>query len=159
MKHRQRKVKLDRATDQRIAIIRSLVTALLWHGKVVTTETRAKLAQPVAEQLITIAKSGTLAARQRAERELMPVGLKYEGQSEGKPLIIEGGRGQGTRRTAVKRLFDDVAPQYKDRAGGYTRIVRLGAKPPRMGSHRGGLAVRRGDGAVLVKLELVDFEA
>ena len=158
MRHRRKRNLIGRPADQRKAILSHLVSALLWHGKIVTTEARAKAARPVAEKLITLAKTDTLAARRQARRFLLKVGLRYTGQQQGKPLIVEGGRGRGSESTAVKRLFEDVAPRYRDWPGGYTRIIRLGARPPRADSARAGRAVRRGDGAVLVKLELVDFE-
>jgi len=136
LRHRLSTRRLGLPTDQRIALLRGLVTSLLWHGHVVTTETRAKEARPLAERLITLARSDSLHHRRLAARFLLPVGLKYSDQ-------LPGGRGLGTRETAVKHLFDHVGPQYQDRPGGYARIIRLGR--------------RRGDATQMARLELVDF--
>jgi len=160
MAHRISRRQLGRAPDQRLALLRSLVSSLLWHGKVVTTEARAKEAKPLAEKLISLARTDTVANRRTARRLLYPVGLKYSGQRpDGSTLTVERpSRGKpGSVETALSRLFNDIAPQYQDRPGGYLRLIRLGAIPPRQDSSRAGRAVRRGDGATMVKLELVDY--
>jgi large subunit ribosomal protein L17 len=138
VRHRISTRRLGLPTDQRIALLRSLVTSLLWRGYVVTTQARAKEARPLAERLITLAKTDSLHHRRLAARFLLPVGLKYSDQ-------LPGGRGLGTRQTAVKNLFEHVGPQYQDRPGGYARLLRLGR--------------RRGDAAQMARLELVDFRA
>lgn len=108
--------KLGLPTDQRKAMLRNLVTSLLKHGKIETTETRAKETKSIAEKMITLGKRGDLHARRQV--------LAYV-QEE----------------LVVKNLFDNVAPKYADRNGGYTRIIKKGP--------------RRGDGAEVVILELV----
>ncbi|HHY77844.1 MAG TPA: 50S ribosomal protein L17 [Clostridiales bacterium] len=108
--------KLGRTSSHRKAMLRNLVTALLEHNKIMTTVTRAKEAQSMAEKMITLGKRGDLHARRQA--------LAYI-----------------TKEDVVKKLFDEIAPKYMDRNGGYTRIVRV--------------APRRGDGAEIVLLELV----
>jgi large subunit ribosomal protein L17 len=108
--------KLGLPTDQRKAMLRNLVTSLLKHGKIETTETRAKETRSIAEKMITLGKRGDLHARRQV--------LAYV-QEE----------------LVVKNLFDNVAPKYADRNGGYTRIIKKGP--------------RRGDGAEVVILELV----
>ncbi|NLM44301.1 MAG: 50S ribosomal protein L17 [Clostridiales bacterium] len=108
--------KLGRTSSQRKALLRNLVTALLEHNKIMTTVTRAKEAQSVAEKMITLGKRGDLHARRQA--------LAYI-----------------TKEDVVKKLFDEIAPRYKEKNGGYTRIVKV--------------APRRGDGAEIVLLELV----
>ena len=108
--------KLGRPTDQRRAMLRSLVTSFLKYGKIETTETRAKETRSIAEKMITLGKRGDLHARRQV--------LAYV-QEE----------------LVVKNLFDNVAPKYADRNGGYTRIIKKGP--------------RRGDGAEIVILELV----
>jgi large subunit ribosomal protein L17 len=136
------------------------MNSLLWHGKVVTTEARAKEAKPMAERLITLARSDTVANRRQARRMLYPVKAAYSVErSDGKTVNIErAARSKpGSVETAISRLFKEVGPQYQDRTGGYVRMVRLGAIPPRQDSPRAGRAARRGDGAVMVKLELVDY--
>ncbi|ABR32371.1 MULTISPECIES: 50S ribosomal protein L17 [Clostridium] len=108
--------KLGLPTDQRRAMLRNLVTSLLKHGKIETTETRAKETRSIAEKMITLGKRGDLHARRQV--------LSYV-QEE----------------LVVKNLFDNVAPKYTERNGGYTRIIKKGP--------------RRGDGAEIVILELV----
>ncbi|MEG0133674.1 50S ribosomal protein L17 [Clostridium sp.] len=108
--------KLGRATDQRRAMLRSLVTSFLKHGKMETTDTRAKETRKIAEKMITLAKRGDLHARRQV--------LAYV-QEE----------------AVVQNLFDNIAPTYAERNGGYTRMYKKGP--------------RRGDGAEVVILELV----
>ena len=108
--------KLGRPTDQRRAMLRNLVTSLLKEGKITTTDTRAKETKRMAEKMITLAKRGDLHARRQV--------LAY---------VFD--------ETVVKNLFDEIAPRYAERNGGYTRALKLGP--------------RRGDSAELVILELV----
>lgn len=108
--------KLGRPTDQRKAMLRNLVTSLLKEGKIQTTDTRAKEVKRMAEKMITLGKRGDLHARRQV------LAYVYD-------------------ETVVKNLFDEIAPKYADRNGGYTRALKLGP--------------RRGDAAELVILELV----
>ncbi len=108
--------KLGRTSDHRMAMLRGLVTYLLENGRIETTVTRAKEVRSLAEKMITIAKEPSLAAKRRV--------LAFV-----------------TKEDVVKKLFDEIAPEYKSRNGGYTRIVRIGA--------------RRGDAAEMCILELV----
>ncbi len=116
MRHRVAGRKLSRDTGHRLAMYRNLVTDLLRYGKIVTTEAKAKEARSLAENVITLGKKGNLHARRQA--------LSFVSD-----------------KRVVKKVFDELAPRYADRQGGYTRLVRLG---PRLG-----------DGAPLVQLELV----
>ncbi len=95
--------KLGRPTDQRIAMLKNLVTSFLKHGKIVTTVTRAKETQKLAEKMITLAKRGDLHARRQ---------------------VLSFVKDQ----SVTKALFDDVASRYNERNGGYTRIVKLGPR-------------------------------
>ena len=108
--------KLGRPTDQRKAMLRNLVTSFSKHGKIETTETRAKETRSRAEKMITLAKRGDLHARRQV--------LAFVTEEE-----------------VVKNLFDNIAPKYAERNGGYTRMYKVGP--------------RRGDGAEVVILELV----
>jgi large subunit ribosomal protein L17 len=108
--------KLGLPTDQRRAMLRNLVTSFLKHGKIETTVTRAKETRSIAEKMITLAKRGDLHARRQV--------LAYVTEEE-----------------VVQNLFDNVAPKYAERQGGYTRMYKIGP--------------RRGDGAEVVILELV----
>lgn len=109
--------KLGMPTDQRRAMLRNQVTSFLENGKITTTVTRAKETRSMAEKMITLGKKGTLAARRQA--------LAYI-----------------TKEDVVTKLFNEIAPKYAERNGGYTRIYKLGE--------------RRGDAAQMAVLELVD---
>ena len=108
--------KLGRTSDQRKAMLRQLTTDLLENGKLETTFCRAKEVQPVAEKMITLGKKNTLAAYRKA--------LSYI-----------------TKEDVANKLFKEIAPEYAERNGGYTRIIRTG--------------VRRGDAAETAIIELV----
>lgn len=108
--------KLGRPSDQRRAMLRNLVTSFLKYGKIETTEMRAKETRRIAEKMITLAKRGDLHARRQV--------LAYV-----------------TEEAVVQNLFDNVAPKYSERNGGYTRMYKVGP--------------RRGDAAEVVILELV----
>lgn len=117
MRHRVGGRKFGLPSDQRRALLKSLMRALLSHDSIETTETRAKDVKILVERCITTARGGDLHARRQIRQTL-------------------------NDETLVKRVVDEVAPRFKDRKGGYTRITRLGP--------------RRGDSAMMVKLELVD---
>ena len=110
--------KLGRPTAHRKAMLRGMVTLLLENGQVETTLTRAKEVRSVAEKMITLGKKNTLASRRAA--------LAYI-----------------TKEDVVKKLFNELAPLYENRAGGYTQIFKLGA--------------RRGDGAEMAIVKLIDY--
>ena len=111
--------KLNRRPDQRKRLLRSLMGALFRHDRITTTEARAKELRRHAERLITTARRGDLHSRRLALSTLPDP-------------------------PAVERLFHTVAPRYKERPGGYTRITRIGR--------------RQGDGATVVQIELLDRE-
>ena len=108
--------KLGRTSAQRKAMLRAMTTYLFENGKIETTFYRAKEVQPVAEKMVTLAKKNTLASYRKA--------LSYI-----------------TKEDVVKKLFDEVAPKYADRNGGYTRIYKTGP--------------RRGDAAEMAIIQLV----
>ena len=112
LKHR----KLGRTSDQRRAMLRAMVTYLLENGQIKTTITRAKEVAPLAETMITLAKQNDLAAYRQA-------------------------LGFITKEDVAKKLFQELGPKYAERNGGYTRIVRIGA--------------RRGDAAEMAIIQLV----
>jgi len=103
MRHRKNYRKLNRATDQRIALLRSLVNSLFRHDQIKTTVQKAKEASRLAERMITLAKRGDLAARRQVLREIHDPDL-------------------------VGHLFSEIAPRYTGREGGYTRIIRAGQR-------------------------------
>jgi len=105
MAHRIAGRGLGRSTDHRLAMFRNQVSDLLRHGKIVTTEAKAKEVRSIAEKVITLGRHGTVHARRRALR------------------IVSD-------KDVVKKLFDDLGPRYASRPGGYTRMIKLG---PRQG--------------------------
>ncbi|MBQ8587856.1 MAG: 50S ribosomal protein L17 [Clostridia bacterium] len=108
--------KLGRASDHRDAMLRNLVTSLLENGKIETTVQKAKETRSMAEKMITLGKANTLHTRRQA--------LSYI-----------------TKEDVVTKVFEELAPKYADRNGGYTRILKLGP--------------RRGDAAEMAIIELV----
>ena len=122
--------KLGRTSSQRKALLRDLTTDLIVHERIQTTETRAKELRSVVEKMITLGKRGDLHARRQAaqyiRREL---------------VTVTNDEGEEREIFAIQKLFDDVAPRYTERQGGYTRIMKMGP--------------RRGDGAPVVVIELV----
>jgi large subunit ribosomal protein L17 len=128
MRHRIRGKKLGRSGAQRKALSLNLTTALLTHERIRTTRAKADFVRSDVERLITIAKRGLAhedPARTVHARRLAASRLNND-------------------RDMVQKLFDELAPRYEDRQGGYTRILRLGP--------------RKGDNADMVLLELVDRE-
>jgi large subunit ribosomal protein L17 len=128
MRHRVAHRKLGRVTEHRLALLRNQADALLRHERIVTTVPKAKELRPFVERLITVAKRGVKAAevngRTLAARRLVMRDLVNE--------------------DVVAKLFDQLAPRFMERPGGYTRILRLGH--------------RRGDGGAMAQIELVGSE-
>lgn len=127
--------KLGRTSSQRKAMLRDLTTDLLINERIVTTEARAKEIRSTTEKMITLGKRGNLHARRQAaafvRNEIANVSIQEDGDN-GEKVVSQ---------TALQKLFDDIAPRYEDRQGGYTRILKT--EP------------RRGDAAPMVIIELV----
>lgn len=119
MRHRKTVKKLGRTASHRKAMLRNMASAIIEHRQIKTTLTKAKAAQAYIERLITYGKKDTVHARRLAFKFLQ-------------------------NRTHVKTLFDDIAPTFKSRNGGYTRVIKLGE--------------RKGDAAAMAILQLVGFE-
>ena len=130
---------LSRDSEHRKAMRRNLVQSLFEHGKVRTTLPKALECRPFAEKLITLARGGTLNDRRRVIALLNDRRLTDEDQE-----FIKNDRGQD--KTVVQKLFDDIAPKFADRQGGYTRIIKLSD-------------YRIGDGGSLVLLQLLTEES
>lgn len=156
---------MGRPTDQRLAIIKSLVLGVLEHGHVTTTEVRAKEARSVIEKVITMGREDTTSNRSLVRRWI-PMGpaittrQKFENVTGSAPDhkgVLKGAERRPSGELLIRRLFEEIGPKYKDRTGGYLRLTRLGGES-HINAH-GALTVRcarRGDGAKLVKIELID---
>jgi large subunit ribosomal protein L17 len=117
MRHQRKRHKLSRSPAHRKALLRNLCKEVIDHERIETTEAKAKAVKPEVEKLITLAKRGDLHARRQALSAL------------------------GQDKFVVYKLFEEVAPRYADRPGGYTRILKLGP--------------RQSDATEMVLLELV----
>ena len=117
MRHKKGIKKLNKPTDQRLALLKNLVKSLFSHSKIKTTDLRAKQAQKLAEKLITFAKNNDFNSRRKVFKILAD-------------------------KSILNILFSKVSPKFSARNGGYTRITKLG--------------YRKGDGALISQLELVD---
>ena len=135
MRHRISGKRLSRTTSHRKAMRRNMAASLFEHGAVRTTPRKAKELRPFVERLITLARSGTLHARRRA------IALLGD-----RAMVDKENPGELADQTVVQKLFDDIAPRYVDRPGGYTRIIHL---PER----------RIGDASEQVLLQLVEEAA
>ena len=118
MRHQRAGKKLGRDSAHRKALYANLTASLIEHGRIRTTETKAKAVRPIAEKIVTLGREGTIHARRQV--------LAYIRSQE-----------------VTHKLFSEVAPRFKDRPGGYTRIVKLGP--------------RQGDSAPMAYLEFVDY--
>ena len=116
MRHRKAGRRFDMPGAQRRAMFRNITTAVLEHGSVLTTEARAKECRRFVERMVTLGKRGSLHARRQA------LAFVYD------PAVVQA-------------LFDEIAPRYAERPGGYTRVVKL--------------VQRKGDGSRMARLELV----
>ncbi|MFQ6099859.1 MAG: 50S ribosomal protein L17 [Anaerolineae bacterium] len=136
MRHRVAGKKLNRSGGHRKALRRNLVTALFYHERIETTEAKAKAIRGQAEKLITLAKRGLAAEKEDPSRGVHARRL-VAGRLDRWVTELDG-----TRVDILEKLFEDIAPRYADRPGGYTRIYKLGP--------------RKGDAAPMVLLELVE---
>ena len=119
MRHKVHTFKIGRTGAHRKAMLANMVSSLIEHGQIKTTVTKAKEARRVADKMVTLGKKGDLHRRRLAVSKLRD-------------------------KTAVKKLFDEIAPQYAERNGGYTRIIKLGR--------------RQGDAAEMCLLQFVESD-
>ena len=117
MRHRKKGRQLSRTRSHRKATLRNLATSLFQHGRIETTTAKAKELRPFAERLITLARRGDVHSRRLAAAKIQD-------------------------RQVLGKLFDDIAPRYAERPGGYTRVLKLGN--------------RKGDAAEMSLIELVN---
>lgn len=115
MRHQHAFRKFSRTTAHRRAMFRNMATALVLHNRIETTLPKAKDLKRIADKLITLGKSDTLANRRRAMAYLMPINKEAKGNAQ--------------KWTAVHKLFTELAPQFQERNGGYTRVLRTRIRP------------------------------
>lgn len=116
MRHRKKNKKLDRDTSHRRALLKNLTKSLFLHNKLITTAAKAKYLRPFAERLITIGKNNSLSTRR--------ILIKKLGDEK-----------------ITKKILEEISPKYKERKGGYTRMIKIG--------------FRKGDSAEIVQIELI----
>ena len=142
MRHQCKKHSLGKAQDQRKALLRSLATELFTYGEIKTTMTRAKALKPYAENVITLAKKGDLAARRLAGKFIYDKEIgNFINVETGEVVEAKGEDKKVVAQTVLRKLFSQIGKKYQSRQGGYTRIYRL---PP-----------RRGDAAEMALIQLV----
>jgi len=115
----------------------NMAMALIEQGRIKTTDAKAKELRRVAEKLVTLGKAGTLAARRRVYAQLKAPGKH--------PKVVTSDDGRTRAQKVVDTLFNDLAQRFKERPGGYTRIIKIGN--------------RKGDNAPVSFIEFVDYEA
>lgn len=172
MRHRKAGYKLGRTSSHRTATLRNIVAGLFEHGQITTTVLRAKAVQPLAEKIVTLAKRGDIHARRLVAAKLGHdrkaftwLYLHKDASEQERDIVrrsserasaffnipdgstVERNRYGDLRKAPrlVKHIFQNVAPRFADRAGGYTRIVRLGK-------------VRKGDAGELCVIQFVGAE-
>ena len=172
MRHRRGGYRLGRTTAHRASTMRNLALGLFQHGQIVTTIPKAKCLRPFVEKIITDAKEGTLASRRRVIAKLGGDKLAFDwlylskNATDEEKAAVESLKDRATKYFAipdgakvernrygelraapklVKHIYDNVAPRFKDRTGGYTRIVKLGKH-------------RIGDGSQLCLIQFVGAE-
>lgn len=139
--------KLGRTSNKRRAMLRSLATDLIIYERVETTETRAKELKKIADKMVTLGKKNDLHARRQASAYLINKVASKSVQEvevnvrEGEKVTKTTKKEKLVEQTAVQKLFNEIAPRYADRNGGYTRVVKCGP--------------RRGDNAQMAIIEFV----
>src|SRR5579884_2353260 len=147
MRHRRSGRKLGLPSDQRRALLKSLTRNLLLNDRIITTETRAKEVRPIVEKLVTLARKGGSDAPVATRLHTRRLVRRYLDSNVEEFVRVPGGPKGGSKVArnpdyVVPRLFEEIAPRFIGRNGGYTRITKVG--------------FRRGDGAPMVLLEFVD---
>lgn len=126
MRHRVHGYRLGRDSAHRRALRQNLVADLICYEKVVTTEAKARMLRPLAEKMITLAKRGLAKKAQDPTREVHARRLAAARLPRFR--TFEDAEGEMQKVDVVQRLFNDVAPRYMERPGGYTRIIKLGQR-------------------------------
>jgi large subunit ribosomal protein L17 len=127
MRHRVHGRRLSRDTGHRKALLRNLISELICHEKVMTTEAKARMLRPAAEKVITLAKNGLAKGQDNPAAEVHARRLAANRISRFRTVEDEDGDLEDI--DVVQKLFRDIAPRYAERNGGYTRLVKIGKRP------------------------------
>ena len=142
MRHRVKGRKLNRDSAHRNALRKNLIADLICYEQIVTTEAKARAIRPSAERMITMAKRGLESGKSDPAKEVHA--RRLASARLPKLRVAEDESGYFEEVNVVQKLFEEVAPRYSDRQGGYTRMVKIGKRP--------------GDNAEMAVLMLVDEE-
>jgi large subunit ribosomal protein L17 len=142
MRHRVQGRRLNRDAAHRKALRKNMIADLICHEKIVTTEAKARTIRPAAEKMITLAKRGIANGKENPAMEVHARRLAASRLPRFR--VVRDDAGSREQVDVVKKLFNDVAPRYTERPGGYTRMVKIGKRP--------------GDNADMAVLMLVDNE-
>ncbi len=127
MRHRIHGRRLNRSSAHRTALRKNLVADLICHEQIVTTEAKARTIGPAAEKMITLAKRGLVKGQSEPTGEIHA--RRLAAARLPKTRVIEDEDGYFEEVNVVQRLFNEIAPRYADRQGGYTRLVKIGKRP------------------------------
>lgn len=138
MRHLNNTIKLNRTSSHRKAMFANMLKALIEHGRIETTVTKAKFLKRYADKMVTLAKTNTLASRRKAIAELQ---VRFNKLTPKEARLAKNGDkdAYNTDRTVIETLFTEIGPRFKARQGGYTRVLRL--------------ARRKGDNAEMAIIE------
>lgn len=142
MRHKVHGKRLSRDTGHRNALRRNLIAELICYEQVLTTEAKARMLRPAAEKMITLAKRGLVNGEEDPAKEVYARRLAASRLPRHRDVTYDDGTTE--RVDIVRRLFEEIAPRYIDRPGGYTRMIKIGKRP--------------GDNADMAMLMLVEEE-
>lgn len=125
MRHRVRGRRLGRDSAHRKALRRNMIADLIAHERVITTEAKARMLRPAAERVITVAKRGIA----KEDDVALVHARRIAGTKMARTRVVEDDLGARTEVDTIKKLFDEVAPRYMERPGGYTRIIKMPRRP------------------------------
>jgi large subunit ribosomal protein L17 len=124
MRHKVAGRKLGRDSAHRKALRRNMVADLIAHERLITTEAKARMLRPVAERVITLAKRGLAGGDEAAVHARRLAAARMA-----RNRVVETEDGDRIEVDTVKKLFDEIAPRYETRPGGYTRVIKIGRRP------------------------------
>jgi large subunit ribosomal protein L17 len=139
MRHKVAGRRLGRDSAHRKALRRNMVADLIAHERLITTEAKARMLRPTAERVITLAKRGLARGDEAAVHARRLAATRMA-----RNRVVETEDGGRVEVDTIKKLFDEIAPRYEDRPGGYTRVIKIGRRP--------------GDAAKMAMIMLVESE-